>query len=102
VNKYVTHFTQLSCYAPTNVDTDKKKQDYFLNGLNDGLAYALEARNYENFQDMVNKALVLENRRSINSRPRVGIPSVEPIQRTPQQEPRTQFQHRLQKTMQGF
>jgi hypothetical protein len=49
VNEYVTHFTQLSCYAPTDVDTDEKKQDCFLNGLNDGLAYAFEAKNYENF-----------------------------------------------------
>jgi hypothetical protein len=65
VNEYVTHVTQLSCYAPTDVDTDEKKPDCFLNGLNNGLAYALEARNYENFQDMVNKALVLENRRGI-------------------------------------
>jgi hypothetical protein len=29
--------------------------------LNDGLAYALEARDFINFQDMANKALVLEN-----------------------------------------
>jgi hypothetical protein len=36
-------FTQPSRYAPQEVDTDEKKQDYFLNGLNDGLAYALEA-----------------------------------------------------------
>jgi hypothetical protein len=36
-----------------------------LNGLNDGLAYALEARDFENFQGMVNKALVLENRRGV-------------------------------------
>jgi hypothetical protein len=27
VNEYVTRFTQLSCYAPDNVDTDEKKQD---------------------------------------------------------------------------
>jgi hypothetical protein len=33
--------------------------------LNDGLAYALEARDFINFQDMVDKALVLENRRGI-------------------------------------
>jgi hypothetical protein len=65
VNEYVTHFTQLSCYALNDVDTDEKKQDCFLNRLNDGLAYALEAQNYENFQDMVNKALVLENRHGI-------------------------------------
>jgi PHD/YefM family antitoxin component YafN of YafNO toxin-antitoxin module len=31
------------------VDTDEKKQDYFLKGLNDGLAYALEAHDFENF-----------------------------------------------------
>jgi hypothetical protein len=49
VNEYVTKFTQLSRYAPNQVDTDEKKQDYFLNGLNDGLAYALEARYFENF-----------------------------------------------------
>jgi hypothetical protein len=43
MNEYVTKFTQLSCYASHEVDTDEKKQDYFLNGLNDGLAYGLEA-----------------------------------------------------------
>jgi hypothetical protein len=43
MNEYVTKFTQLSYYAPNEVETDEKKQDYFLNGLNDGLAYALEA-----------------------------------------------------------
>jgi hypothetical protein len=61
VNEYVTRLTQLSCYAPNDVDTDKKKQDCFLNGLNDGLTYALEARDIGNFQDIVNRALVLEN-----------------------------------------
>jgi hypothetical protein len=64
-SEYVIHFMQLSPYAPNDVDTDEKKQECFLNGLNDGLAYALEARDFENFQDMVNKAFVLENRRAI-------------------------------------
>jgi hypothetical protein len=41
------------------------KKECFLNGLNDGLAYAQEARDFENFQGMVNKALVLENRRGM-------------------------------------
>jgi hypothetical protein len=65
VSEYVTWFTQLSCYAPDNVDTYEKKQDWFLNGLNDGLSYAPEARDFINFQDMVDKALVLENWRGI-------------------------------------
>jgi hypothetical protein len=61
VSEYLTRFTQLSHYAPDNVDTNEKKQDWFLNGLNDGLAYALEDRDFVNFQDMVNKALLLGN-----------------------------------------
>jgi hypothetical protein len=43
VNEYITKFTQLPCYTLHEVDTDEKKQDCFMNGLNDGLAYALEA-----------------------------------------------------------
>jgi TPP-dependent indolepyruvate ferredoxin oxidoreductase alpha subunit len=70
VSEYVTCFTQLSHWALDNVDTDEKKQDWFLNGLNDGLAYALEARDFVNFQDMVDKVLVLENQRGIMERKR--------------------------------
>jgi hypothetical protein len=70
VSEYATRFTQLSRYAPDNVDTNEKKKDWFLNGLNDGLAYALEAHDFINFQDMVDKALVLENQRGIMERKR--------------------------------
>jgi hypothetical protein len=84
VNEYVTRFTQLSRYALDNMDTDEKKQDWFLNGLNDGLAYALEAHNLTNFQDMVDKALVLENRRGIMERKRK-------MQRTRSQGSSTRF-----------
>jgi hypothetical protein len=99
VNEYVTKFTQLSRYAPFEVETNEKKQECFLNGLNDGLAYALEARDIENFQGMVNNALVLENRRGAmehkrrlghqqqpgsSSRPRVATPSARPMFRPTQ------------------
>jgi hypothetical protein len=59
MNKYVTMFTQLSPYGPNEVDSDEKMQDSFLNGLKDGLADALQAWDFENFQGMVNKAFVL-------------------------------------------
>jgi hypothetical protein len=65
MNEYVTKFTQLSRYAPHEVDTDEKKHECFLNDLNDRLAYALEARDFENFLGMVNKALALENHRGV-------------------------------------
>jgi hypothetical protein len=70
MNEYITKFTQPSRYAPHEVDTDEKKQECFLNGLNDGLAYALEAQDFENFQGMVNKALALENRKGVTERKR--------------------------------
>jgi hypothetical protein len=44
--------------------------------LNDRLAYALEARDFENFQGMVNKALVLENRRGVMERKRKLVRSI--------------------------
>jgi hypothetical protein len=105
MNEYVTKFTQLSRYAPHEVDIDEKKQKCFLNGLNDGLAYALEARDFKNFQGMVNKALVLENRRGVmeckyklvrqhqsgsSSRPCVATSSARPVFRLAQ----LQFQPR--------
>jgi hypothetical protein len=46
VNEYITKFTQPSRYAPHEVNTCEKKHECFLNGLNDGLAYALEARDF--------------------------------------------------------
>jgi hypothetical protein len=113
VNEYVIRFTQLSRYAPHEVDTDEKKHECFLNSLNDGLAYALEARDFENFQGMVNKALVLENRRGVmerkhklvrqhqpgcSSRPRVATSSAGPVFCPAQ----PQFQPRPQTTGQGF
>jgi hypothetical protein len=70
MNEYVTKFTQLSRYAPHEVDTDEKKQECFLNDLNDGLAYALEARDFESFQGMVNKALMLDNHGGVIERNR--------------------------------
>jgi hypothetical protein len=78
-----------------------------LNGLNDGLANALEAQDFENLQGMVNKALMLENRRgmmeckrklmhqhqpSSSSRPRVTTSSAGPVFHPAQ----PQFQPRLQ------
>jgi hypothetical protein len=70
VNEYVTKFTQLSHYAPHKVDAGEKKHECFLNGLNDGLTYASEAQDFENFHGVVNKALVLENHRGVMERKR--------------------------------
>jgi hypothetical protein len=99
VNEYITKFTQLSRYAPHEVNNDEKKHECFLNGLNDGLAYTLEARDFENFQGMAKKTLVLENHRGVmehkrklvrqhqlgsSSRPHVATSSAGPVFRPTQ------------------
>jgi hypothetical protein len=62
VNEYLNRFTQLSRYAPDNVNTDEKKQDAFLNGLNDEIQFQLLNIDYEDFQRMVDKAIIVENK----------------------------------------
>jgi hypothetical protein len=63
VREYLTKFTQLSRYAPNEVDTEEKKQERFLEGLNDAIEYALLPQEFPNFQALVNKALMVEHKR---------------------------------------
>jgi hypothetical protein len=80
--------------------------------LNDGLANVVKAWDFENFHEMVNKALVLENYRGVierkrqlvhqhqlgsSSRPCSGTTSVGPVF-----HPQPQLQLRLQSVGQGF
>jgi hypothetical protein len=59
VNEYLNSFIQLSWYAPDDINMDEKKQDVFLNGLNDDIQFQqLNA----DFQHMVDKAIVVENK----------------------------------------
>jgi hypothetical protein len=62
VNEYLNKFTQMSSYAPDEVNTDEKKQDAFLNGLNDEIQFQLLNTDYEDFQKMVDKAIIVEKR----------------------------------------
>jgi hypothetical protein len=55
VNEYLNRFTQMSRYAPDDVNIDEKKQDAFLNGLNNEIHFQLLNMDYEDFQRMVNK-----------------------------------------------
>jgi hypothetical protein len=41
VNEYLNSFIQLSRYALNDINTDEKKQDMFLNGLNDDIQFQL-------------------------------------------------------------
>jgi hypothetical protein len=62
VNEYLNLFIQLARYAPNNVNMDEKKHDMFLNGLNDDIQFQLLNTDYTDFQHMVHKAMVIENK----------------------------------------
>jgi hypothetical protein len=53
VTEYLHKFTELSRYAPYEVDTDEKKQDVFLHGLDLKLRTLIGARVYPDFKTMV-------------------------------------------------
>jgi hypothetical protein len=62
VNEYLNSFIQLSRYAPDDINTDEKKQDMFLNWLNDDIQFQLLNTDYTDFQHVVDKAIVIENK----------------------------------------
>ena len=63
VAEYHDKFIQLSWYAPTKVEEDDKRQELFMEGLNDGIQYQLLSHSFANFQLLVDKAFVIENKR---------------------------------------
>jgi hypothetical protein len=62
VNEYLNSFIQLSRYTTEDINTDEKKQDMFLKGLNDDIQFQLLNTNYINFQHMIDKALFIESK----------------------------------------
>jgi hypothetical protein len=62
VNEYLNSFIQLSKYTTEDIDTDEKKQDMFLEGLNDDIQFQLLNTDYVDFQHMVDMAIVIESK----------------------------------------
>jgi hypothetical protein len=62
VAEYREKFAQLSRYAPNEVANDADKKHLFLKGLYDGLQLQLMSNTYPNFQMLVNRAIVVDNR----------------------------------------
>jgi hypothetical protein len=63
VSEYRDNFTQLSRYAPEEVDTNEKRQERFLKGLIGPLKYQLQSHNFPSFNTLLSKAIGLESKR---------------------------------------
>ena len=62
VGQYVDDFSKLACYTPDDVATDAAKQEKFLEGLNDELSMQLMVETFNNYQELVDRALMIEGK----------------------------------------
>ena len=62
VGQYVDEFSKLTRYAPDDVATDAAKKEKFLEGLNNELSMQLMLANFNNYQELVDRALMLEGK----------------------------------------
>jgi hypothetical protein len=62
INEYLNSFIQLSRYATEDINTDEKKEDMFLEGLNDDIQFQLLNTDYADFQHMIDKTIVIESK----------------------------------------
>ena len=62
VGQYVDEFSKLACYAPDDVATDAAKQEKFMEGLNDELSMQLMVATFANYQELVDRALMIEGK----------------------------------------
>jgi hypothetical protein len=53
VSEYIDEFNNLSCYAPNDIDTDAKRKEKFLEGLNDELLIPLYVSYTPTFQSLL-------------------------------------------------
>ena len=59
-NQYIRKFMKLACYAPDDVNTDKKKQRCFRRGLNAVLREQIITHIYPDFNTLMNRTILLE------------------------------------------
>jgi hypothetical protein len=70
VTEYLYKFTELSHYAPYEVDNDEKKQDAFLRGLDPKLRTLIGVGVYLDFNTMVNRAITTAKNKQDETRDR--------------------------------
>jgi hypothetical protein len=65
VTEYLDKFTLWGRYAPNDIDTDEKKKERFLNGLQEDLQTYLVAVPYPDTEALVDAAIMVESKRKV-------------------------------------
>ncbi|WVZ52658.1 hypothetical protein U9M48_003697 [Paspalum notatum var. saurae] len=103
VTEYHDKFLHLARYAPTEVAEDGDKQEHFLEGLNDNLQLQLMNNTFNNFNHLVDRALLTEQkRREIEERKRKLNPGSSNSNTRPRYQQQQQYQQRQQPQQQQY
>ncbi|KAK1669403.1 hypothetical protein QYE76_057562 [Lolium multiflorum] len=62
LSDYAELFNKLARYAPEDVNTDRKRQEEFMRGLNDEISIQLCASRYANYQELYDSAVAVESK----------------------------------------
>jgi hypothetical protein len=62
VTEYLDKFTTWGRYAPNDIDTDEKKRERFMNGLQEDLQPYLVAVPYDDLESLVDAAIMVEDK----------------------------------------
>ncbi|WVZ63913.1 hypothetical protein U9M48_013506 [Paspalum notatum var. saurae] len=103
VTEYYDKFLQLARYAPRDVAEDGDKQEHFLEGLNDNLQLQLMNNTFNNFNHLVDRALLTEQkRREIEERKRKLNPASSNSNTRPRYQQQQQYQQCQQPQQQQY
>src|SRR5438105_15774410 len=76
---YADECNYLAQYAPEDVSSDEKRRDRFMEGLSEEMQDKLVALDFSDFNHLVNKAIIAEdkmNKLEAKRRKRAALPSV--------------------------
>jgi len=92
VTEYRDRFLQLARYAPTEVADDRKKQEHFMEGLEDYLQYALLNLRFDDFNHLVDSALNTERKHlEMEDKKRKIVPVASGSNTRPRLQPQQQY-----------
>ena len=93
VTEYRDRFLQLARYAPADVADDRKKQEHFMEGLEDYLQYALLNLRFDDFNHLVDSALnTLRKHLEMEDKKRKIVPVASGSNTRPRLQPPQQYQ----------
>src|SRR6185295_1371446 len=103
VMEYCDRFLQLARYAPAEFANDRKKQEHFMEGLEDYLQYVLLNLRFDDFNHLVDSALNSERKHlGMEDKKRKIVPVASGSNTRPRLQPPQQYQQQQYRPPQQY